>query len=234
MNKTTTISALAILLGLGSAAAYAQGPAGQMPGRDGKRAERMLERCERFEARLAEMDKDLTTEQVRDIIAGRLAEAGNPNLKVGKASAKGDVVSVEIVTKDGSLVTTRQLSTKTGLPPSATQRCDKLEERIEKAKADGNDGKGERRGFRNRGGDRGLGLGLGFRGEERDLNLTADQVKTLAEARLIMQGNPRLKVGDVTEKDKDTYTVDIVTVDNSLVLSRDIDKHTGRQHRDRD
>jgi hypothetical protein len=65
----------------------------------------------------------------------------------------------------------------------------------------------------------------------RDLNLNADQVKKLAEARLIMSGNPNLKVGAVKEKDKDTYTVDIVAANNSLVVQRDVDKHTGRTER---
>ncbi len=223
---------LAVLFGLGtmaaSTAAYAQGPAGHMGGeRDGKRFERIKDRCESFEAKLASMDKKLTADQVRDIVAGRLAERGNPNVKVGKVSTKGDVVSVDIVTVKGdSLVMTREISTKTGLPPSATDRCDKIEERIEKAKAEDKDGV--------RKPHRGPSAGFGFinRDGDRDLNLTADQVKKLADARLIMQGNPRLQVGAVKEKDKDTYTVDIVTVDNALVLTREVDKHNGRSPRD--
>ncbi|MBL8628134.1 MAG: hypothetical protein JNM81_00795 [Rhodospirillaceae bacterium] len=238
MKPTIKLSTIALMLGFGTVAAgaaYAQGPAGQMPGGDrGQRfermAERMKDRCEDFQAKLTSMDKKLTTEQVREIVAGRLAERGNPNLKVGKATAKGDVVSVEIVTaKENSLVATRELSTKTGLPPTAGQRCDKLEERIEKAKADG---KGGERAQRRGPGGRGDGFGLMGRDADRDLNLTGDQVKKLAEARLIMQGNPRLKVGAVKEKDKDTYTVDIVTVDNALVVTREVDKHSGRPSRD--
>ena len=46
-----------------------------------------------------------------------------------------------------------------------------------------------------------------------------------------MNGNPNLKVGAVKEKDKDTYTVDIVAANNSLVVQRDVDKHTGRTER---
>jgi hypothetical protein len=152
-----------------------------------------------------------------------LAQASNPNLKVGKVQTKAeDVVSVQIVTKDGSLVNTRDISTKTGMPVEAAQRCDKIEERIEKAS--------ERRG--DRGGRRAEGMALFGGGPGKDLNLSADQVKKLAEARLIMSGNPNLKVGSVKAKDADTYTVDIVTADNSLVLQREIDKHTGRAARD--
>ena len=79
------------------------------------------------------------------------------------------------------------------MPVEAGQRCDKIEERIEKAKADGGPGRG-------RGGRMIQGMALmGAGGPDRDLNLTADQVKKLAEARLIMLGNPHLKVGSVKE-----------------------------------
>lgn len=248
LNTSFRRAPLALALGLGVLAvpALAQSPAGAMPGSDGKpkmersmerMAERIKDRCEKMEERLASMDKKLTADQVRDIIAGRLAESGNPNIKVGKTALKDGVVTVEIVTKDGSLINTRQISTKTGLPVEIGQRCDKIEERIEKARAEMDEhGPGERnhkRGAMGKmgGGLRGFGLIGGEIGPDRDLNLTAAQVKTLAESRLIMLGNPRLKVGAVKEKDKNTYTVDIVTVDNSLVLTREVDKHTGRQHR---
>jgi uncharacterized membrane protein len=57
--------------------------------------------------------------------------------------------------------------------------------------------------------------------------LTADQVRTDLERWLVQIGNPRLKIGNVTEKDSRTITADIVTVDNSLVEKIDIDRHTG-------
>ncbi|MCG7872892.1 MAG: hypothetical protein N0C81_11225 [Candidatus Thiodiazotropha lotti] len=62
---------------------------------------------------------------------------------------------------------------------------------------------------------------------ERELDLTAEEAKTLVSARLIMRGNDRLKVGQVTEKDGDTYLVDIVTVDNSLVRQIEVDRDNG-------
>ena len=46
------------------------------------------------------------------------------------------------------------------------------------------------------------------------------------------RGNPRLKVGDVKEKDADTITADIVTKDNSLVQRFIINRHTGAYTRD--
>ncbi|MCG7910019.1 MAG: hypothetical protein N0E37_14075 [Candidatus Thiodiazotropha taylori] len=62
---------------------------------------------------------------------------------------------------------------------------------------------------------------------DRELDLTAEEAKTLVSARLIMRGNDRLKVGQVTEKDDDTYLVDIVTVDNSLVRQIEVDRDNG-------
>lgn len=67
----------------------------------------------------------------------------------------------------------------------------------------------------------------GGRFADRDLDLTAEQVKTLVEAKLIMSGNDRLKVGQITQKDDDTYVVDIVTVDDSLVRQIEIDRDQG-------
>lgn len=70
-------------------------------------------------------------------------------------------------------------------------------------------------------------MGKPGRMADRDLNLTADQAKTLVEARLIMRGNDRLKAGKVTEKDQQTYLVDIVTVDDSLVRQVEVDRDNG-------
>jgi hypothetical protein len=61
----------------------------------------------------------------------------------------------------------------------------------------------------------------------RDLNLTVDAVKAQAERWVAWQGNPRLKVGDVKEKDADTIVADVVTKDNSLVQRFAVNRHTG-------
>jgi hypothetical protein len=65
----------------------------------------------------------------------------------------------------------------------------------------------------------------------RNLDLTAEEAKTLVAARLIMRGNDRLKVGQVTEKDQNSYLVDIVTVDNSLVRQMVVDRNNGLPRR---
>ena len=65
----------------------------------------------------------------------------------------------------------------------------------------------------------------------KELDLTQKEVQTLMEARMIMRGNDRLKVGKIAKKDDSTYLVDIVTVDDSLVRQVEIDKDTGRPSR---
>lgn len=59
------------------------------------------------------------------------------------------------------------------------------------------------------------------------VNLTVDQVKSQLDRWIERQGNPRLKAGDVKEKDADTIQADVVTKDNSLVQRFEINRHTG-------
>jgi len=61
----------------------------------------------------------------------------------------------------------------------------------------------------------------------RDLNLSVDAVKTQFEGWVAWQRNPRLKVGDIKEKDADTIVADIVTKDNSLVQRFAVNRHSG-------
>jgi hypothetical protein len=63
--------------------------------------------------------------------------------------------------------------------------------------------------------------------QQGNLNLSTDDVKKRFEGWLTFQGNPRLKVGEVKEKDTDTIEADIVTKDNSLVQRFAVDRHTG-------
>jgi hypothetical protein len=66
-------------------------------------------------------------------------------------------------------------------------------------------------------------------GEDRDLDLSAVEAGTLISAQLIMQGNDRLKVGGVVSQGEDTYVVDIVTIDDSLVMQIEVDRDSGRR-----
>lgn len=66
-----------------------------------------------------------------------------------------------------------------------------------------------------------------------DKKLTAGDIKTLAQARLIMMGNKNLKVGKVTEKDDKTVIVSITTKDGSLVEEMEVSRATGRPNKRR-
>ena len=61
-----------------------------------------------------------------------------------------------------------------------------------------------------------------------DLDLTVDQVKSNMEQWLRAAGNSHLKIGTVTQRDIDTVTVDILTIDkDGLVQRYEINRHTG-------
>jgi hypothetical protein len=66
-------------------------------------------------------------------------------------------------------------------------------------------------------------MGMG----QQSANLTVDDVKGNIERWLAWHGNARLKAGNVSEKDQNTITAEIVTVDNSLVQKFDVDRRTG-------
>jgi hypothetical protein len=96
-------------------------------------------------------------------------------------------------------------------------------------------------GYHMRGGGGGYGPGMmqGYGYDRSDdaqanqnLNLTTDDVKSRMERWLVLRDNPRLKLGEVKEKDADAITVDVVTKDNSLVDRFIVDRHTGFTRRD--
>ena len=71
-------------------------------------------------------------------------------------------------------------------------------------------------------------MGPGQYGRQANLNLSSDDVKNYLERWIAVQGNPRLKVGDVKEKDANTIEADIVTKEgNALVQRFTVDRHTG-------
>ncbi len=58
-------------------------------------------------------------------------------------------------------------------------------------------------------------------------HLSTDDVGHFLERRLDGQGNKRLKVGSVEEKDNATIAAEIVSADGSLVQRLEVDRHTG-------
>jgi hypothetical protein len=57
--------------------------------------------------------------------------------------------------------------------------------------------------------------------------LTTDEVRTMLERNLEWQGNPRLQIGNIEEKNESTVTAEIVTADGSLVQRLEVDRQTG-------
>lgn len=189
---------------------------------------------QRMEERMSKVDKDLNVDQVRDIVEGRIASMGNSNLKIGDvAETSDDTVLVDIVTQEDSLVQTVEISTRTGRPANAERRFGRMMNDRKGMRGPGRGlgrGPGKHMGKHMRGGDfSSLALAMGPR--NRDLDLTVEQARTLAESRLILAGNDRLKVGSVEAVDDETIIVEIVTVDDSLVVRREIDRDTGRVQR---
>jgi hypothetical protein len=70
-------------------------------------------------------------------------------------------------------------------------------------------------------------FGGGWNASQTNLNLSTDDVRNYFERSIAWQGNPRLKMGDVKEKDADTIAADIVTKDNSLVERFFVNRHDG-------
>jgi hypothetical protein len=67
--------------------------------------------------------------------------------------------------------------------------------------------------------------GQGNYGGQGNLNLSTNAVKSFLERMIAIEGNSRLKVGDMKEKDADTIVADIVTKDNSLVQRFVVNRH---------
>jgi len=59
------------------------------------------------------------------------------------------------------------------------------------------------------------------------MDLSTDDVRSYFEGQVAAGGNDRLKVGKVEALDDNTIEAQIVTVDDSLVASYRVDRHTG-------
>ena len=57
-----------------------------------------------------------------------------------------------------------------------------------------------------------------------DKEFSAEQIRTLAEARLLMKGNDNLTIGNINPTESG-YTIEILTVDGSLVDSIEVAKN---------
>ncbi len=62
-------------------------------------------------------------------------------------------------------------------------------------------------------------------------HLSIDDVSHFFRHRLQRRGNKRLKLGEVAQRDEDTITAQIVTLDGSLVEVFEVDRHSGMAKR---
>ena len=165
------------------------------------------------------INKEFTADEVRTLSEARLIMKGTPHVKVGEVKPTDTGYHVTIVANDNSLIEELNLA-KNGMP---LERYEAVQKRREMHKNGGRKecaGKGERSEHRAKAGQRGHKGKHGQIGKQMMAReFTADQIETLSKAKLIMRGNPNLKLGEVTSTDSG-YKVTIVTQDNSLVEER--------------
>ena len=77
-----------------------------------------------------------------------------------------------------------------------------------------------------------MGTGSCCRVQPANMNLSVNDVKIYFANWLTKQGNPHLKLGNVTEKNAETITAEIVTQDGSLAQRFEVDRHSGTLKQD--
>jgi hypothetical protein len=180
----------------------------------------------------ADADKNgtLTIEEVKTFIETRHAAMGNTGFKPGEVTQKDEnTLSVQMLDAAGNVVRTMEFPTKVNQAatnqPGYGQGYGMRGGQMGRGHAMHGGKMGG--GYGMRGGQMGGGYGMGF-GTTSATPVTVDQVKSMVIARLAMGNNPNLKVGEVTEKDENTISAEIVTLDGSLVQRLEFDRKTGR------
>ena len=141
-------------------------------------------------------NREFTKDELETLMTARLIMLGNTNLSLGQIKADSDGnYQVEIVARDGSLVT-RHTVGKNSLPVDT-----------------GGDGMPEKTGLHM----------LASKPRERN-DISIEQARILAEAKLLTMNNPNLKVGSVKDLGKEGYSVEVVTQDGAPVTERVISK----------
>ncbi|MGY0217662.1 hypothetical protein ACWJJH_09760 [Endozoicomonadaceae bacterium StTr2] len=210
MKKLSFIAAAAVAFGLGVATISNIAMAGH--GHEGSCQKQMSGQFEdsqgykhhggKFAHRFAERrhkklaNREFNKSELETLMSARLIMLGNTNLRLGQISANSDGnYKVEIVAQDGSLVASHIVG-KNSLPVDT----------------DG-DGVPEKAGLRM----------LAAKPSERS-DISAEQARILAEAKLLMMNNPNLKVGSVKDLGEKGYSIAVVTQDGAPVTERVISK----------
>lgn len=234
MNKKTSIAFIAASL-IATTSAFAwYGEATEKEGREHKAEQRMKggkQRADMAGKVAKHMDREFSADEVRTLSEARLIMKGNPNVRVDEVKPTDAGYSVTIVTQDNSLVKELNLA-KNGMPleryealqkhMEMRQNGERRAKRSERAERGERGERTERREKAGKRGQKGKRGNIGHRMMEREY--TADQIETLTKAKLIMRGNPNLKLGTVTPTDTG-YSVTIVTQDNSLFEEQELAKN---------
>lgn len=185
-------------------------------------------------------DRNLTSEQARDIVAGGLAMRGVKTLTVGSSTMKDeDTIAITLVTDKGEVVKTLELNKDTGRPETAPGILVPLHDMRGKP---GKDGGGFRERMKERFGDRAERAAKDpEKMQERraqmmerlkpawSLDLTEKQAATLLEARMIRTGETDIQLAKVEPgPDATQYRANLLSPKGSYIGHFLIDRSTGR------
>jgi len=144
----------------------------------------------------------LTTDEARTLVDAMLLKMGESNLKTGDArtSEQAGKIDVVLLNASGDVVEVLKFDEKTGRMDRGTRHD--LRKLIGKPNKD--------------------------KAARFDRKFTADQMTLLANAMVIRFGNGELKLGDITETPRGTYTATVTNQAGDIVREMELSSVTGR------
>ncbi|BDW95451.1 hypothetical protein MACH10_11360 [Thalassospira tepidiphila] len=144
----------------------------------------------------------LTIDEARTLVDAMLLKMGQSNLKTGdaKASEQAGKIDVVLLNASGDVVEVLKFDEKTGRMDRGTRHD--LRKLIGKPNKD--------------------------KAARFDRKFTADQMTLLANAMVIRFGNGELKLGDITETPRGTYTATVTNQAGDIVREMELSSVTGR------
>ena len=197
----------------------------------------------------ADKDGTLSVDEVKKFIETRHAANPNAPFKLGEVTQKDEnTISAQMLDASGNVVRTMEIPTKVNQAasnqPAYGQGFGMRGGQMGYGKGYGMRGYHQGGGYGRHGGQMGYGMrgnqmgggygaqgyrmGMGFAPAAITAPVTVDSIKSIVAARLSMWSNPNLKLGEVVEKDENTISAEIVTIDGSLVQRLEFDRKTGR------
>ncbi|AXO15513.1 hypothetical protein [Thalassospira indica] len=144
----------------------------------------------------------LTTDEARTLVDAMLLKMGKSNLKTGdaKTSEQAGKIDVVLLNASGDVVEVLKFDEKTGRMDRGTRHD--LRKLIGKPNKD--------------------------KAARFDRKFTADQMTLLANAMVIRFGNGELKLGDIAETPRGTYTATVTNQAGDIVREMELSSVTGR------